>query len=115
MRPEPGETPLTNNGGQLWVLGLHVNEAELVLDNRSAARTELLGGWIDPRPDPVDCPLVRNVDAELALTHSLSTRAGNVRPYAIDVRQDQMARFREYRWHGGRIIQNRYLSSAPTP
>ena len=115
IRAASSATPLVNDGGQLWILGCHAADAGVVLDSRNGARTELLGGWIDPQPEPADAPLIRNEDSELALTHVLSTRAGNVRPYAIDGRQGNAATFREYRWYGGRIIQNRYVSGPPAP
>lgn len=103
-----GPVALSNNGGQLWVFGAHIDGAQRVLDNVRGARTGILGGWIRPLPEPVESPLFRNVDAELSLTHSLATDAGNLRPYLLDEREGQPVTVTEYRWFARRMVENLY-------
>ncbi|NMG21686.1 DUF4347 domain-containing protein [Brasilonema bromeliae] len=43
-----GGTKIENDGGQLWILGLKTEGTGTVIESKNGAKTELLGGVIDP-------------------------------------------------------------------
>ncbi len=107
---------MTNDGGQLWMLGLHADCKAQVLANRHGARTELLGGWIRSSPAGPASPLFHNLNGELSLTHTLATDSTNLQPYVTDEQDGRTETVTDYRWFARRIVQNLYRTpSRETP
>jgi hypothetical protein len=72
-----GEPMITNNSGDLWVLGLKTERAATVARTMNAGRTEVLGGLLYPSTSvPADQPAFVNNNASQTLVYATSAYDG---------------------------------------
>jgi hypothetical protein len=74
----PG-TKITNDGGQLWILGLKTDMPGTLIDTRSGGKTELLGGLCFSSGNWKAEPMFSIADASASFTLTESSLSGN--PY----------------------------------
>lgn len=60
INPENSETPkITNNGADLWILGLKTEKANICVDMKNGGRTEILGAHIYAQGGEKTTPMMR--------------------------------------------------------
>ena len=48
INPESNQTEITNNGGQVWILGIKTEQSGTVVETNDGGKTEVLGGLLYP-------------------------------------------------------------------
>ncbi|WP_200906179.1 glycosyl hydrolase family 28-related protein, partial [Limnoraphis robusta] len=90
LNPEGFTTKITNNGGQLWVLGLKTEKEGTIIETTAGGQTEVLGGLIYPasRGDliPSQQPAFINDESQLTIAGVGESRY-NVGSYNILVEE----------------------------
>jgi regulation of enolase protein 1 (concanavalin A-like superfamily) len=71
LNPEGSTTKITNNGGQLWILGLKTERQGTVIETTGGGQTEVLGGLIYPASGgnsiPDEQPAFINHESQLTI------------------------------------------------
>ena len=67
MNPEPHGTKITNDGGQLWILGLKTESEGSVLETLGGGKTEVLGGLSQTNGGKLG-PMFINKNSDVSLT-----------------------------------------------
>jgi hypothetical protein len=83
---EGGADKITNDGGQLWILGLKTEGDATVITTRNGGQTELLGGLLYPATTVGSAPAFTATDAEQSLVFA-TTAYGADQDYAIPIRE----------------------------
>lgn len=116
LNPETKGVPeIINNGAQLWILGMKTEYLSTKIENRSSARTEVLGGLMYPVHPVLDetLPMFLNEDSDISLIHGVSVYKKNHKIYIRDTQAGQTVDFTTWDWVAGRPITNLYRSSRP--
>jgi hypothetical protein len=91
FNPEGNELKVTNNGADLWILGLKTEGSGMVISTGTGGKTELLGGLLYPaRSVPIENQAFRNDNSSVSLTYATSAYA-DANDYPIFVRETQLA------------------------
>lgn len=79
LNPETTDIPeITNDGGQLWILGFKTEGPSTNIVNQNGARTEVLGGLVYPcRAVPEDMPMFINENSFLSFIIATSSYIPN--------------------------------------
>jgi hypothetical protein len=74
LNVETDDSPMiTNDGGDLWVLGLKTERTSTVIESSDGARTEVLGGLLYPADAvPAERPAFINTDSHQSLIYATS-------------------------------------------
>ncbi|MGF1491710.1 MAG: glycosyl hydrolase family 28-related protein, partial [Microcoleaceae cyanobacterium] len=92
LNPEARVTKVTNNGGQLWILGIKTEGEGTVIETTNGGQTELLGGLIYPAGRgnfiPEGQPAFINDESQLTIAGVGESRY-NVGSYDILVQETQ--------------------------
>jgi hypothetical protein len=76
LNPENEGTKITNNGGNLWILGLKTERGGTLIDTRSSGKTELLGGLSYTTTNPFDRPMFSSENSSVSITLTEVSFAG---------------------------------------
>jgi hypothetical protein len=97
---EEGRPKVTNDGGDLWVLGLKTEQPGTVVRTIGGGRTEVLGTLIYPAREfsEIDrsMPAFESIDSDVSLTYSVSSYAPDTN-YVVQVADERAGDRRELR------------------
>lgn len=68
INPENPGTHISNQGGDLWILGLKTEREGILVESKNRARTEILGGFIYSTSKQKITPMFVNENSEISLT-----------------------------------------------
>jgi len=68
LNPENSGVHLSNNAGNLWILGLKTERDGIVVENKVGAKTEILGGLVYSTSKPKNTPMFLNEDSDVSIT-----------------------------------------------
>jgi polygalacturonase len=77
LNPENDGTKITNNGGNLWILGLKTERGGTLIDTRSNGKTELLGGLSYTTTNPGNRPMFISENSSVSVSLTEVSFAGS--------------------------------------
>lgn len=77
INPENTGTHISNEAGELWILGLKTEKVGVLVETKAGAKTEILGGLIYSTGKQKTTPMFINVNSDISLTISECNFNGN--------------------------------------
>jgi hypothetical protein len=68
LNPENSGTHISNNAGNLWVLGLKTERDGILVESKAGAKTEILGGFIYSTDKPKTTPMFVSNNSNISIT-----------------------------------------------
>ncbi len=68
INPENSGTHISNNAGNLWILGLKTEREGILVETKTGAKTEILGGFVYSTSKPKTTPMFVNENSDISLT-----------------------------------------------
>jgi len=108
------DVEITNNGAELWILGLKTEYESINIINNNNARTEVLGGLIYPVGNvPEGMPMFENNNSAFSVVIAESCYSKNHGIVVKDTQQGETRKFmlKDADWSGGRAKLDLYVSN----
>jgi hypothetical protein len=77
LNAEQRTTKITNNGGNLWILGLKTERGGTLIETKNGGKTELVGGFCYATSGPKETPMFINDNSSVSITIGESCFNGN--------------------------------------
>jgi len=77
LNAEQRVTKITNDGGNLWILGLKTERGGTLIETRNGGKTELIGGFCYATSGPKEIPMFINDNSSVSITIGESCFNGN--------------------------------------